>query len=205
MLSFYSSHFDAVEINNTFYRMPAASVFEQWRAQVPEGFRFAIKAPQRITHQKRLAETTDDVSRLVEVSAVLGEFRGPILFQLPPYLRKNIELLRQFLGALPRGPEVAFEFRHESWFDDEVFGRLRAKSCALCVADSEDLPAPELVNTACWGMLRLRRETYPKPKLVEWLAKAKSQKWDTAYVFFKHEDSGTAPKFADQFLELLKS
>jgi uncharacterized protein YecE (DUF72 family) len=202
MLPFYASHFDAVEINNTFYRMPAANVFEQWKAQVPEGFRFAIKAPQRITHQKRLAEATDDVNRLVEVSGVLGELRGPILFQLPPFLRKNIELLRQFLGALPRGPEVAFEFRHESWFDDETFSTLADHETAICVAESDKSGPPPQLATAPWGYLRLRRTDYGAESLARWRETISAQNWSHAYLFFKHEDEALGPKFAREFLGL---
>jgi uncharacterized protein YecE (DUF72 family) len=203
MLRFYAQRFSTVEINNTFYRMPAPSVLEAWAGQVPENFRFVLKAPQAITHFKRLKEVEDPTERFLQVAAVLKQRLGPLLFQLPPNFKKDLPRLEQFLDLLPAGTAAAFEFRHESWFDDEVFGRLRAKSCALCVADSEDLPAAELVKTTNWSMLRLRRETYTKPKLVEWLDKAKSQEWDTAYIFFKHEESGTAPKFAGQFLELV--
>jgi uncharacterized protein YecE (DUF72 family) len=205
MLSFYAQQFSTVEINNTFYRMPAPSVLESWATQVPESFRFVLKAPQSITHFKRLKDVEEPTERFLQVATVLKERLGPLLFQLPPNFKQDLPRLDRFLDLIPAGTKAAFEFRHESWFDDEVFTRLRAKSCALCVADSEDLPASELVNTARWGMLRLRRETYPKQKLVEWLDKAKSQKWDEAYIFFKHEDSGTAPKFATQFLELWNS
>jgi uncharacterized protein YecE (DUF72 family) len=205
MLSFYAQQFSTVEINNTFYRMPAPSVLESWATQVPENFRFVLKAPQAITHFKRLKEVEEPTERFLQVATVLKERLGPLLFQLPPNFKQDLPRLDRFLDLIPVGTKAAFEFRHESWFDDEVFARLRAKSCALCVADSEDLPAPELVNTARWGLLRLRREIYPNEKLVEWLDKAKSQKWDEAYIFFKHEDSGTAPKFATQFLELLNS
>jgi uncharacterized protein YecE (DUF72 family) len=205
MLSFYAQQFSTVEINNTFYRMPAPSVLESWATQVPENFRFVLKAPQAITHFKRLKEVEEPTERFLQVATVLKERLGPLLFQLPPNFKQDLPRLDRFLDLIPVGTKAAFEFRHKSWFDDEVFARLRAKSCALCVADSEDLPAPELVNTARWGLLRLRREIYPNEKLVEWLDKAKSQKWDEAYIFFKHEDSGTAPKFATQFLELLNS
>jgi uncharacterized protein YecE (DUF72 family) len=203
MLTYYAKAFSTVEINNTFYRMPAPSVLESWSAQVPENFRFVLKAPQAITHFKRLKDAEDSTERFVQVASVLKGRQGPLLFQLPPNFKKDLPRLGAFLDLIPAGTAVAFEFRHESWFGDDVYARLRAKSCALCVADSEDLPAPDLVNTAHWGMLRLRREEYSKQRLVEWVEKAKSQNWDEAYVFFKHEDSGTAPKFANRFLELL--
>ncbi|HXY36230.1 MAG TPA: DUF72 domain-containing protein [Planctomycetaceae bacterium] len=205
MLSFYAQRFSTVEINNTFYRMPAPSVLESWATQVPENFRFVLKTPQAITHFKRLKDVEDPTERFLQVASVLKGRLGPLLVQLPPNFKKDVARLGGFLDLIPAGTAVAFEFRHESWFDDEVFDRLRSKSCVLCVADSEDLPAPELINTAPWGMLRLRREEYSKQRLVEWIDKARSQKWDTAYVFFKHEDSGTAPKFAMRFLELVSS
>jgi uncharacterized protein YecE (DUF72 family) len=205
MLSFYAQQFSTVEINNTFYRMPAPSVLEAWATQVPENFRFVLKAPQSITHFKRLKEVQEPTERFLQVASVLKSRLGPLLFQLPPNFKKDLPRLEGFLDVIPAGTKVALEFRHESWFDDEVFARLRAKSCALCVADSEDLPSPDLVDTARWGMLRLRREEYSQQRLVEWREKAKSQNWDEAYVFFKHEDSGTAPKFATRFLELVNS
>ena len=158
-----------------------------------------------ITHFKRLKDAEDPTERFVQVASVLKGRLGPLLFQLPPNFKKDLPRLGAFLDLIPAGTAAAFEFRHESWFGDDVYARLRAKSCALCVADSEDLPAPDLVNTAHWGMLRLRREEYSKQRLVEWVEKAKSQNWDEAYVFFKHEDSGTAPKFANRFLELLNA
>jgi uncharacterized protein YecE (DUF72 family) len=205
MLSFYAQRFSTVEINNTFYRMPAPSVLESWATQVPENFRFVLKAPQVITHFKRLKDIQDSTERFLQVASVLKQRLGPLLFQLPPNFKKDVSRLDGFLDLIPAGTAVAMEFRHESWFDDEVFARLRAKSCALCVADSEDLPSPDLVNTAHWGMLRLRREVYSEQRLVGWLEKAKSQQWDEAFVFFKHEDSGTAPKFATRFLDLIQA
>jgi uncharacterized protein YecE (DUF72 family) len=205
MLSFYAQHFSTVEINNTFYRMPAPGVLESWATQVPEKFKFILKAPQAITHFKRLKDVEEPTERFLQVASVLKGRLGPLLFQLPPNFKKDLPRLERFLDLLPAGTLAALEFRHESWFDDDVFARLRAKSCALCVADSEDLPAPDLVNTARWGMLRLRREDYSKQRLIEWREKAESQKWDEAYVFFKHEDSGTAPKFAKRFLELVNA
>jgi uncharacterized protein YecE (DUF72 family) len=151
-----------------------------------------------------LKDIEEPTERFLQVASVLKGRLGPLLFQLPPNFKKDLPRLEGFLDVVPAGARVALEFRHQSWFEDEVFARLRAKSCALCVADSEDLPSPDLVDTARWGMLRLRREEYSKQRLVEWMEKARSQNWDEAYVFFKHEDSGTAPKFATRFLELLQ-
>jgi uncharacterized protein YecE (DUF72 family) len=205
MLSFYAQQFSTVEINNTFYRMPAPSVLESWATQVPENFKFVLKAPQAITHFKRLKDVEDPTDRFLQVSSVLKGRLGPLLFQLPPNFKKDLPRLAGFLDLIPTGTAVALEFRHESWFDDEVYARMRTKSCALCVADSEDLPSPALADTAPWGMLRLRRESYSNKQLGDWIEKAKSQNWETAYVFFKHEDSGTAPKFATRFVELVSS
>jgi uncharacterized protein YecE (DUF72 family) len=205
MLGYYAQRFSTVEINNTFYRMPAPSVLESWALQVPESFRFVLKAPQAITHFKRLKDVGEPTERFLQVASVLKQRLGPLLFQLPPNFKKDLPRLEAFLDLIPAGTHAALEFRHDSWFDDEVFTRLRKKSCALCVADAEELPSPDLVNTARWGMLRLRRENYSKQQLAEWVDKARSQQWDEAYVFFKHEDSGTAPKFATRFLELVSS
>jgi uncharacterized protein YecE (DUF72 family) len=202
MLSFYASHFDAVEINNSFYRMPTAETFEKWGSQVPSEFRFAIKAPQRITHQKRLSETGEEVQRLVAFSDVLGQRRGPILFQLPPFFKKNIDLLRQFLGALPRGPEVAFEFRHASWFDDETFATLADHDVAICAAESDDSVAPPQISTAGWGYLRLRRTDYDAESLRRWVERISGEDWSHAYLFFKHEDEALGPRFAREFQKL---
>ena len=201
MLPFYASHFGAVEINNTFYRMPAAKTLEKWAEDVPEGFTFAIKAPQRITHQKKLAGAADDVGHLFDVAAVLGAKLGPVLFQLPPWLRKDAERLREFTGLL-RGRMVAFEFRHVSWFDEEVFGILRGAGAALCAADTDEVPdSGTLIHpTADWGYLRLRRSEYSARSLAAWRERIANQGWDRAYVFFKHEDEAKGPRFARDFL-----
>jgi uncharacterized protein YecE (DUF72 family) len=202
MLGFYAQRFSTVEINNTFYRMPKESDLESWAAQVPDSFRFVLKAPQTITHRKRLKGVEQDTDYLVRTAAVLKGRQGPLLFQLPPNFRKDLPRLETFLGLLGEGTLAAFEFRHESWFDDEVFGCLRARSCALCTADMEDAAATELVGTAGWGYVRLRREEYTDRQLEEWIKRLRAQKWDEAYVFFRHEDTGTGPKFATRFLEL---
>src|ERR1700704_1794485 len=119
MLPYYGERFDSVEINNTFYRMPDAKMVSKWGEQVPEAFTFVLKAPQRITHQKKLTGAGDDVKVLFEAAETLGGKLGPVLFQLPPYSRKDAVKLREFVAVLPQGRRVAFEFRHESWFDEE--------------------------------------------------------------------------------------
>jgi uncharacterized protein YecE (DUF72 family) len=195
MLAWYAHRLPAVEVNNTFYRMPSARVLTTWREEVPAGFRFALKAPQRITHLKRLADVEQPVAYFWKVAAVLGMALGPVLFQLPPQMRRDVGRLREFLALIPDGAQAAFEFRHTSWFDDEVFGALADRGAALCVNQSEDLDAP-LLATGPIGYLRLRRPGYSGPELADWAARIRAQPWHTAYVFFKHEDEARGPRFA---------
>ena len=202
MLKFYGERFRSVEINNTFYRMPKASVLEAWAAEVPIDFKFVLKAPQRITHIQRLVDADDSVSYLLKVAASLKERLGPLLFQLPPYLRKDLVRLRDFLKLLPPDHGAAFEFRHQSWFDDEIFGVLREHKAVLCIAEAEnDLEIP-FVSTADWGYLRLRRPDYGDPELKAWGERVRQQNWREAFIFFKHEDEGKGPQMAKRFLEL---
>lgn len=202
MLSYYGQRFSTVEMNNTFYKMPKVSDVENWARQVPDSFRFVLKAPQTITHRKRLRNVEEETDHFCRAAAVLAGRQGPLLFQLPPNLKKDLPRLEAFLHFLSGRAPAVFEFRHESWLDDDVFDCLRASSCALCVADADDLPAADLINTVGWGYVRLRREAYTDKSLGEWIKRIKSQGWDEAYVFFRHEDTGTGPKFAARFLEL---
>jgi uncharacterized protein YecE (DUF72 family) len=204
MLPFYAQHFGAVEINNTFYRMPEAKTLAKWRGEVPDGFTFVLKAPQRITHQKRLVAAGEDVAFLFEAAQSLLEKLGPVLFQLPPYARKDALKLREFIAVLPADKRVAFEFRHASWFDDEIFGILRDRDAALCAADTDEVPDPEGIvqSTASWGYLRLRRLEYTADGLRAWRDRIAKQPWSEAYVFFKHEDEAKGPRFATQFVGL---
>jgi len=204
MLSYYSRRLPAVEINNTFYRAPQQSTMENWKAQVPARFRFSIKAPQRITHIKRL-HAADETKYLLETAALLGERLGVVLFQLPPNMKKDAERLKAFLDLLPAEPRTAFEFRHETWFDSDVLDLLRARDCALVVSDTDAKPLSEIVSTARWGYLRLRRTEYGENDLTEWMKRVREQKWKDAFIFFKHEDEGTGPKLAAQFLEIAKA
>ena len=202
MLRFYGERFRAVEINNTFYRMPKESVLEAWAADVPADFKFVLKASQKITHIQRLKDVGDSVAYLLKVAAALKERLGPLLFQLPPYLKKDVPRLREFLALLPKEPRVAFEFRHQSWFDDEIFGVLREHQAVLCIAEAEnDLQIP-FVSTADWGYLRLRRPDYGDSALKAWGERVRQQNWREAYVFFKHEEEGKGPQMAKRFLEL---
>ena len=202
MLRFYGERFRSVEINNTFYRMPKASVLEAWAKEVPADFMFVLKASQRITHHQRLKDTDDSVSYLLEVAGALKERLGPLLFQLPPYLKKDAPRLREFLALLPSDRRAAFEFRHQSWFDDEVFGLLRDHRAVLCIAEAEnDLEIP-FVSTADWGYLRLRRPDYGDAELKAWAKRVQEQKWREAFIFFKHEEEGKGPEMAKRFLKL---
>ena len=201
MLRHYAGQLPAVEINNTFYRMPKASLLAQWAEQVPDGFRFVLKASQQITHRLRLKDAAQPVSYFFDVASTLGDRLGPALFQLPPNLKKDLPRLKDFLALLPPASRCAFEFRHESWFDEEIFAALAERSAALCVAEDEDLATP-LRATAGWGYLRLRRQDYDEAALAGWAKKVSAEEWDEAYVFFKHEDGGAGPKLARRFLEL---
>jgi len=202
MLRFYASRLPAVEINNTFYRLPKETVLRAWAEQVPPEFRFVLKAPQKITHVKRLKDAGAEVEYLFRVATVLGPTAGPILFQLPPHLRKDLERLNNFLSLLPVGRAVAFEFRHPSWFDDEVFASLRQHNCALCTAEMDETDSAHLLATVTWGYLRLRRSEYSRADLSSWKERILAQQWDQAYVFFKHEDEGIGPKLAAEFIEI---
>jgi uncharacterized protein YecE (DUF72 family) len=202
-LPYYVSHFSAVEINNTFYRPPTAELLAGWAAQVPPHFRFVLKAPQEITHVKQLAGVESQVTSLVETACTLGERLGPVLFQLPPYFRKDVAKLRALLDLIPDGFRVAMEFRHPSWFDTEVFTILRQHRAALCLAEADDDLDVPFVPTANWGYLRLRKAEYTDTALSAWAEQIKSQKWAECFTFFKHEDAGTGPRYAARLQELL--
>lgn len=202
MLCFYASHFRAVEINSSFYRMPDAATLKSWAAEVPKDFVFALKAPQQITHRLRLKNADEPVARFLDVARTLEQRLGPLLFQLPPNMKKDASRLRDFLALLPSAVRVAFEFRHASWFDEEIFGLLRGQAAALCFAQEDnDLEVP-FIATANWGYMRLRRAEYGDPALKECIKRTREQKWTDAFVFFKHEDEATGPRFARRFLAL---
>ena len=203
MLAHYATQLPTVEINNTFYRMPKPEVITKWGEEVPADFRFAIKAPQRITHQARLSETANDA---VEVLAAgtrgIGEKLGPVLFQLPPFMRKDLGRLQSFLETLKTraaGLRPAFEFRHASWFEPDVFEALAAGGAALCISEADALATP-LVATTGWGYLRLRRQDYGPEEVAAWADRIAAQPWGEAYVFFKHEDEGKGPALAAELL-----
>ena len=200
MLGLYAAQFGAVEINNTFYRLPKEQVLLDWAAQVPEPFTFAIKASQRITHHARLKpESLSAVEFLMKNTASLGNRLGPILFQLPPNLKKDFDRLRVFLDTLPLDRRFTIEFRHESWFSDEVFDALRARDIAMCVTEQPEFASP-VVSTASWGYARLHKLDYDDASLSEWARTIAAQEWTDAYVFFKHDEGiGSGPPAVGNF------
>jgi len=203
MLGFYSSKFPAVEINNSFYQLPKEKVLLDWAAQVPEQFSFAIKASRRITHFARLKpESADVVEYLVRATAVLAERVGPILFQLPPNLKIDLDLLRAFLDRLPEGRRYAMEFRHQSWFEDAVLDALREHNVALVAIEQDDFSSP-VHATATWGYLRLHRLNYDAAAIADWAKRINASSWKEAYVFFKHDlapDVGSGPLAVESFI-----
>jgi uncharacterized protein YecE (DUF72 family) len=202
MLRYYSERLSTVEINATFYRMPQPSMLENWKEQVPGAFRFSLKASQRITHFKRLKETDEETKYFLETAAILGDQLGVILFQLPPNMKKDLTRLETFLTQLPPHIPAAFEFRHPTWFDDDVLDLLRSQNRPLVVSDTDDLPTTHIDKTADWGYLRLRRVNYSEENLVEWAARIRNQNWKETFLFFKHEDEGTGPRLAAQFVTI---
>jgi len=203
-LKYYGERFRSCEINATFYRIPKGSVVAAWASEVPAGFRFVLKASQRITHFQRLKDCGETVEVMFRVAAELGEKLGAVLFQTPPNLKKDAARLKDFLTMLPRGARVAFEFRHASWFDDETWGLLRERNAALCIAEAEEGEGVEVPfeATADFGYIRLRRAEYSDADLKAWIKRMKGTSWKDAFVFFKHEDAGVGPALASKFLKL---
>jgi uncharacterized protein YecE (DUF72 family) len=204
MLSFYAGRFRTVEINYTFYRMPNAKVLDGWMAETPPGFRFTLKAPRRITHDRRLKDVGDVVRGFCELASGLGDRLAAILFQLPPNLKCNLDVFDAFLDTLPPRLTAAFEFRHDSWHDQPVFDRLRARNLALCIADTGERTTP-LVETADYGYFRLRDEGYGPADLERWAGElaARRDRWREAFVYFKHEEEGKGAEFAQALTGIL--
>ena len=202
MLHFYAERLPAVEINNTFYRLPNERVLTSWAEQVPESFRFSLKASRRITHFKRLKNAEEETEYLLRTTRALGDQLGAILFQLHPNLRLDLPRLESFVQLLPEGFPAAFEFRHESWLDDGVIALLRDRNLALCVSDGEAAAPDELLGSAGWGYLRLRRPDYERADLARWAQRIAAEDWGQAFVFFKHEDEAAGPRLASEFLEV---
>jgi len=205
MLAWYSERLPSVEINNSFYQMPKVNVLEHWAEVTPEAFRFSIKSPRRITHDARLAadKAADSVAYLYKNLGSLGAKRGPVLFQLPPFLKKDLPRLTEFLQLLPEGHRAAFEFRNDSWFDDDVYTLLRGAGASLCLSEREDSTPPPLVETAPWGYVRLRLENYSEADLAAWYERLAATQWQEVHVYFMHEP--TAPGYAAALLKLQAS
>src|ERR1043166_9156639 len=203
-LEFYAQQLGTVEINYTFYRMPNAKTIAGWDAATPEGFTFVLKAPQRITHFARLRDVDDPLRYFLEMARRLGPKLGPILFQLPPNFKKDLDRLNDLLTQFPADLRCAWEFRHESWFSDDVYAALRTANAALCVADTEEKHTP-LVATADFGYLRLRDEGYEQSDLEQWAKTVQDvgKDWQDSFIFFKHEESGIGPRLAQQFVALV--
>ncbi|MEP6937065.1 MAG: DUF72 domain-containing protein [Chthoniobacterales bacterium] len=205
MLPFYAEHFSTTEINYSFRRIPSAKTISSWSTITPQNFKFSLKAPQKITHFAKLRNTGDTLAYFHKVVSALEAKLGPILFQLPPSLQKDVPLLSTFLETIPLGMRAAFEFRHPSWFSDEVFSELQSHNVALCIAESANLSTPS-VATADFGYLRLRREDYVDADIHKWAAYVRLQpaRWQDVFIYYKHEESGVGPKFAAQMKSLLE-
>jgi uncharacterized protein YecE (DUF72 family) len=202
MLAFYAQRLPTVEINNTFYQMPKVAVLENWARSTPESFRFAIKASRRITHLSRLKadSAADSVAFLYRNLAALGAKRGPVLYQLPPFLKKDLARLTEFLALLPTAHGAAFEFRNDSWFSDDVYDALKAAGASLCLSEREDNAPPPLIETAPWGYVRLRLEAYSEEDLQRWAVRLAATAWNEIHVYFMHEP--TAPAYAQTLMHL---
>jgi uncharacterized protein YecE (DUF72 family) len=199
MLHFYSQRLGTVEINNTFYGMPTAGVLESWAGQVPDDFLFAIKAPQVITHVKRLKDAGEETEYFFKTLSVLGDKLGPILFQFPKTFRPDSQRLENFFSLIPKNASCAFEFRSAAGHDSEIHNLLHERGLSLVNADTEDDPVDEIIKTASWGYLRLRRPDYTDVELSSWLKKIISQKWERAFIYFKHEEAGKGAEMALRF------
>ncbi len=206
MLGYYATRFPTVEINNTFYRMPRENVLLDWASQVPDTFTFAIKASQRITHHARLKpESKELVGYLLQNTSLLGGKLGPVLFQLPPNMKKDLDRLRTFLDILPHGRKFAFEFRHSSWFEEDVVDALRAKDAAITIIDQDDFATPPIAS-ASWGYVRLHRLDYNAQSLAQWAERVREHNWSDVYVYFKHDEGiGSGPPAVDAFVKLVQT
>jgi uncharacterized protein YecE (DUF72 family) len=202
-LSYYASQFDTVEYNGSFRTMPSEKTIDGWATETPATFRFVLKAPQKITHIRRLKEAGDDLQQLASCVKKLKKRAVPVLFQLPPNFKQDLPRLEDFLKQVGKPVHAAIEFRHESWLNDDTYKLLKKHKAALVVADAEDLPETPLVPTTSWGYLRLRREKYTDAALKKWAKRIEAMKWKDVFVFFKHEDSGTGPKLGRRLLGLV--
>jgi uncharacterized protein YecE (DUF72 family) len=204
MLAYYSERFKAVELNNTFYRLPKPEMIESWKSQVPKDFRFSAKASQGITHFRRLKDAGVATRTMLNAMSAFEDRLAAVVFRMPEDFEKDLKRLEIFLKGLPADAPAVFEFRHPSWFDDEVLALLRSQNRVLCVSDRDEMPANHIDKTADWGYVRLRRVNYSESDLKEWIKRIEAQKWKDTYVFFKHEDEGTGPTLAAEFHRLTR-
>lgn len=204
MLPFYAERLNTTEINYTFHRIPSPKTIDNWNKLTPVQFRFALKAPQKITHWLKLRECADTLRYFCDTVSALGEKLGPVLFQLPPNFKKDTFVLADFVNCFPSGLRAAFEFRHDSWFSDDVWEILKTQNVALCLNETADFAAPK-ISTADYGYLRLRREDYVASDVQRWTEFVLDQKsnWRDVFVYFKHEEAGIGPKLASQMTKLL--
>jgi len=195
MLHFYGERLNAVEINYTFHHMPTERIITPWAEQVPDDFTFAFKAPQVMTHLKKLRNVSEEAEYFFRTLSVLGGKLGPALFQFPKsfHAEKNRTALEEFLTLIPANVRCAFDFRSPSWLDAGIADLLRERGCSLCLEDTDESPAGEIISTTEWGYLRLRRTSYTEADLAQWLARIRSQRWERVFVFFKHEEEGGGP------------
>lgn len=204
MLSYYSERFKAVELNNTFYRLPKPETIESWKAQTPKNFRFSAKVSQGITHFSRLKDATAATRTMLNAMSAFEDRLAAVLFRMPEDFEKDLKRLEIFLKNLPADTPAVFEFRHASWFDEDVLALLRSQNRVLCISDRDEMPVDHIDKTADWGYVRLRRVNYSESDLKTWIKLIKAQKWKDTYVFFKHEDEGTGPKLAAEFHRLTR-
>lgn len=202
MLPYYAERFPTVEINYTFYRMPTEALLAGWASVTPEAFTFTLKAPRRITHDAKLQRCEDTLQTFCRTARTLGSRLAALLFQLPPTMKKDVDVLRSFLDLLPDGLRTAFEFRHPSWFDADVYAALRSRNAALCIADSEKLSTP-VEMTADYAYFRLRDEGYQQGDIERWAVTIRSLQVTDAFVYFKHEERGLGPEFARRLIAAL--
>ncbi len=202
MLAFYATRLGAVELNNTFYRMPRAEVVAKWAAQVPDAFRFAVKAPQRLTWTHKLRDCAEPLGWLFAAIEPLGPRLGCVFYQVPKFVRKDLEVLTTFLALQRPGVPVAFEFAHPSWLDDDAIAVLRQHDAAVVLSDKDGADTPALIDTGTWGYLRLRRAEYGDDDLRGWRQRIGERGWQRCFLFFKHEDSCAGPALAERFAAL---
>lgn len=205
MLRFYGERFNTVEINYTFHHMPTEKLLTSWMELVPDRFAFVFKAPQVMTHVKRLKEVGEEAEYFFRTLSLLERRLGAVLFQFPPSFRANLPRLETFLALIPENVRCAFEFRSPTWLETGIADILAYRGCCLCTADTDEIPAHEIFGAAPWGYLRLRRSSYTDADLLQWAQRVHEQQWDQAFVFFKHEEEAMGPKLALRFQELAAS